>query len=222
MSSSIASKAEADRPLDARAEALSSVRGAMLIGLAGLFIALFFNFIYRMVRIGLHEFGGDWSHALAIPFISAYFVHRSRDGLQRLEARVYWPGFAVLLLGILAYALAIYPVRNDMLQGYSMIGALFGLVMFLLGPAMMSKLWFPIVYLALGVKMSQQIWGRVADQLQLIAAKLSTVALNFIGLFTDINASVRGATIDVMHAGKMIEPPLNVAEACAGLRMLMA
>jgi len=192
------------------------------VGLACLFVALHFNFFQRMYRIGLHRFGGDWSHAVAIPFISAYFVYKQRDRLRRLPREVYWPGMLVLLGGIFAYAASIYPIRNDMLQGYSMIVALFGLVLLLLGPRMMTVLWFPIAYLALGVKVSQRIWYEISWQLQLVAAKASAVALNFLGLFLDISATVRGATIDVMHRGQLIEPPLNVEHACSGLRMLMA
>lgn len=200
---------------------LVSAKGwAWIGGLGVLFGLLHWNFIWRMVRIATGEWGSDWSHALIVPVISAYFIYQNSDRLRQTPRRVYWPGLLILILGIFSFAWCIYPVRNDMLQGYSMIVSLFGLVLFLLGPATMRVLWFPILYLSLAVKVSDRIWGQIAWELQLIAAKSATVALNMIGYFIEVEASVRGSTIEVLYQGEL--SPLNVAEACAGLRMLMA
>jgi exosortase len=201
--------------------------------LAAGFIALFFDFIWRMfliaigakspnVRDVLHHliyghFSQDWSHALVIPFISLYYIAQKRQQLLATPRRIFWPGLAVLFFGLFAYAFWIMPGRNDMFQGYSVIIALFGLVLFLLGPAMMKVLWFPIVYLVFAVKVSDGVWERIAWQLQQIAAKCAALMLNIFG----IDATVDGSTINLYRGLQKLEP-LNVAEACSGLRMLMA
>ncbi len=199
---------------------ISPTGWAWIAVLTALFVVLYRNFLWRMGMIATGEWGGDWSHALIVPLISVYFIHQSKGRLLATPYRVYWPGLVVLFMGIFAFAWCIYPVRNDMLQGYSMIVSLFGLVLFLTGPKAMGVLWFPILYLSLGVKISERIWEQIAWQLQLIAAKSSTLVMQ--GLWFDV--SVRGSTIELtfMRGGQWVVEKLNVAEACSGLRMLMA
>jgi exosortase/archaeosortase family protein len=48
------------------------------------------------------------------------------------------------------------------------------------------------------------------------------VLLNILGSALDIEAERLGNTLQLYHAGAALQPPLNVAEACSGLRMLMA
>jgi len=185
-----------------------------------LFVYLHWNFLLRMYRISTGEWGGDWSHALIIPLISIYFISQNRDRLIATTRRVYWPGLMILFAGMFAFMWCIYPVRNDMLQGYSMIVSLFGLVLFLLGPAAMRVLWFPILYLALGVKVADRLWDQIAWKLQLVAANSSALVMRCL----QIDAAVKGSTIELafVRSGQWVVEKLNVAEACAGLRMLMA
>lgn len=203
------------------ARPLITPRGWVWIGvLATLFVLLHRNFLWRSLLISLED--NDWSHALLIPEIGIYYLFQHRSRLMQLTSRVCWWGLPIMLLGMLSYAFSIYPVQNDMFQGYSMIIALFGLVLFVLGPKMMTVLWFPIFYLGFGVKVSQKLWEMIALKLQTIASVSSTALLNTIGLALDLEASVRGNTIDLYHHGVKLYPPMNVAEACSGLRMLMA
>ena len=191
-----------------------------IAGLGLLFVYLHRHFLWRMYRIATGEWGGDWSHALIVPIISCYFISQNRHLLAAGKRCVYWPGLLVLFAGMFSFAWCIYPVRNDMLQGYSMIVSLFGLVLFLLGPGMMRVLWFPIVYLALGVKISDRLWEQIAWKLQLVAAKSSAFVMQLLW----VDAAVEGSTITLtfQRAGRLVVEPINVAEACSGLRMLMA
>jgi hypothetical protein len=153
------------------------------------FVALFRDFVWRMFRTAIDSpsveiwatikhfftfaFNQDWSHALVIPFISIYYIALKRNVLLATPRRVFWPGLAVLFFALFLYAwfLTPGPTSNDMLQGYSMILALFGLVLFLVGPRMMKVLWFPIAFLVFAVKVSPRYWEEIAWQLQLIAAR---------------------------------------------------
>jgi len=203
------------------ARPLITPRGWGWIGLLTLlFVVLHRNFLYRSLLISLDD--NNWSHALLVPVISMYYLFQNRGRLMRMSSRVCGWGLPIMLLGMVSYAFFIYPGRNDMFQGYSMIIALFGLVLFILGPRMMTVLWFPILYLGFGVKVSQKLWEIIALKLQHIASVSSTLLLNAIGLVLDVEASVRGNTIELYHHGLKMNPPMNVAEACSGLRMLMA
>ncbi|MCG8521138.1 MAG: exosortase/archaeosortase family protein, partial [Pseudomonadales bacterium] len=85
-------------------------------------------------------------------------------------------------------------------------------------------------YLAFGVKVSQRIWEEIAVQLQWIAANCATITLKFFSIFLDFEVTNSGTTISLTQNQidpntNMLKPvveSLNVAEACAGLRMLMA
>lgn len=192
--------------------------------LGGLFILLFRNFLFRMFLIATDRWEGDWSHAIVIPFIAGYYTFQHRFDLIKLNRKVWWPGLAVMFLGIFSYSWWIYPGRNDMFQGYSMIVALMGMVLFLFGLKRIRILWFPVAYLTLAVKVSDRIWEQIAWKLQLIAAQSASLALDFIGAFMNLDASVDGSTIKIsfMRDAVWVTESLNVAEACSGLRMLAA
>lgn len=182
--------------------------------LAALFIPLHWDILWRLTQFALTD--GDWSHAFLVPFISLYFVYQQKQRLLDTPTRTCWWGLPIILICLGGYFLSIYPIRNDMLKGYCMIGEIFGLVLLMAGPAVIRVVWLPIIYLMFAVKVTQQYWGKLASELQVIAAKAAVVVLQ---LFS-IDATVNGTTIDLW---KGMEPlgSLNVAEACSGLRMLM-
>jgi exosortase len=54
--------------------------------------------------------------------------------------------------------------------------------------------------------------------MRLWAAAASTAILN---LFPNMDATASGVIINIIYKGKALEPPLDVAEACSGMRLLM-
>lgn len=166
----------------------------------------------------------NWSHVLIIPLISIYYIHQHKTRLQAAPKRLCWWALPLIFLGLYSYIFWIFPGRNDMFRGYSMVFTVFATVLFLLGPAAMRVLWFPIAYLVFAIKISDSIWSRVAERLQDIAASGATVMLQICAEFMDFTINTVGNTITLgfMKNGAWTEFPMNVAEACAGLRMLMA
>ncbi len=203
-----------------------------------LFVLLHAKYFERLLRIVTETRGGgwdeilgrlftlklnaDWAHVLVIPFFSLCYLYLHKRDLQTTPRRVALPGLVLMLAAISSFIFWVYPGRNDMFQGFSMVACLFGLAWFLLGSRMMRVLWFPIGYLVFTVKISDMIWDRLAWRLQLIAAHSAEVVLNLLGFLVGLDAQVRGSTIDLAVGGIPLDPPLNVAEACSGLRMLMA
>ncbi len=203
------------------------------IGVLGaLFIAMFWSSLYKAYGFQLsleHGFKGigyawtdnDWSHAWVIPAISVYFIYQHKQELLRAVPKTSWLGLGLLVLGICGYWLGIYPIQNDMAKGYSMILALGGLVLMLGGWQVARLLWFPVFYLVFIIRISDGAWKYVANPLQDIAASWAGIILDSCGGFLDINADISGNQITIFHKGKVAHnAPMNVAEACAGLRML--
>ncbi|QDU70256.1 exosortase/archaeosortase family protein [Mucisphaera calidilacus] len=194
---------------------------AVLIALFGL---LHYVFLRRTWLFATTD--SDWSHALIVPLISLYYIRIHQDHIRQTIPRVAPIGLLFMLAGFVGYGLGIYPIRNDMAQGYSMILALFGITWFVMGTHAMRWLWFPVAYLVFAVKVSDKIWEQIANLLQAIAANAATIVLECWAVFDGNLESVndRGITIDLTFykAGELITESINVAEACSGLRMLMA
>ncbi|MBX3359623.1 MAG: exosortase [Phycisphaeraceae bacterium] len=192
----------------------SVIVATALVALA--FVALFNSWLTTQIRISL-AYPSDWGHALLVPVISGYIIYQRRAELARTPACVFWPGLPVMLLGIATYLFSLVGVRNDMIAGWAVILSLFGLVLLLLGPAMMRLLILPIAYLVFAVSISGKIMTRITTDLQFVASEGAYAMLRVLGLTVDIKGTV--LTI-YSSAGAAI--PLNIAEQCSGLRMLVA
>ena len=186
-----------------------------------LFVWLHWEFVYRTYRISKDP---NWSHVIIIPLISAYYIAQHKARLQAAPKRLCWWALPGVFFGLYAYLWGIYPGQNGMMRGYSMVITIFATALFVLGPSAMRVLWFPIVYLVFAVKISDAIWERIAQFLQDVASAGATWMLGVLSHVMDYRVEASGNTIVMtfMRDGFKVVEPMNVAEACAGLRMLMA
>jgi exosortase len=162
----------------------------------------------------------DWGHTLVIPLIAGYFVYLNRHKLLAQPLRPAWLGLVPLILGIAWYAVvAMGPpaIRHFNILAAGVAISVCGLTLLLCGWRAMRWLWFPLLYLVVfGQAISDRIMNVVTHELQDIAAWGSHIILILLGLDTERV----GNTLTIIHLG---EPkPLNIAEACSGMRMLMA
>lgn len=197
--------------------------GAVAAGLLGLaFVGLYFRWFWTQGLISWTK-PDDWAHAFFIPLISGYMIYQKRAELAALTPRVFWPGICPFLLGIMAYFLfSLGALGNHMLQGFSIILTLFGLVLLLLGPAFMRRLFLPIAFLGFGVTVSERIMIELTFPLQLMASFGAWIVLNGIGTLGGFMVERGGNTLTIMLNDGTVIPPLNVAEACSGMRMVVA
>jgi len=185
------------------------------------FVALFYRWLEHQAKISLHA-PEDWGHAFVIPLISGYMVWLAREKVARAELSVFWPALVPFFLGIQAYAYNLFNVQNHMLQGMSMILTLGSLVLWMLGPAMFRYLFLPIAYLVLMITISESFMLAITFKLQLIASQGSWLILNLIGNpFGWFEVDIDGNTLMILtSSGETL--PMNVAEACSGMRMVVA
>lgn len=179
---------------------------------------LFWEWLLRQKRFSM-ERSADWGHAFFVPFISGYFIYRRRDELRALKAKTFWPGLLPALAGIAAYYLWVltYIPGTHMFQGFAMVLVVVGLTMLLAGPRMFNVLCIPVGFLGFGVTLADGAMQRFTFRLQLVASEGAALLLRVLGLTVDLE----GNTLAV--AGSSGEPHmLNVAEACSGMRMVIA
>jgi len=197
-------------------------RGLLIASWLGvLFVWLFHQWFLFQLKVSW-ENKEDWGHALVIPFISGYLLWQSREMIAKTPVRVFWPAIVPFLVGIHAYAYNLFFISNPMLQGFSMVLCVGSLVLMCTGPAMLRYAFLPILYLLLMVTIADAIMLQVTFKLQLLASQGSWLMLSLIGEpFGWFSVDLIGNRLDILtSSGEM--HPLNVAEACSGMRMVVA
>ncbi|MBA7629757.1 hypothetical protein ES703_37261 [subsurface metagenome] len=189
----------------------------MLI-IGGLFVYLFHNEIENLVRRWLTD--SSWSHGFLIPLFSLYFINQRKSEILNLQTKPSYLGLFFLICGILFYIFNIVsPSGYGYFRSMSAIAALGAVVLFLGGWRLIKYTWLPIAFLVFAVPLPLRYYVKLTMPMRHLAAKVAAVLLN---LVSQMEATASGVVIDVIYKGQRLEPPLNVAEACSGMRLLMA
>jgi exosortase len=178
-------------------------------GASALAFGIFGPILYYMVQ----HWGAvdDYSHGFLVAPLALYFAWERRHELQRAAIRPSWWGLVPLALGSLALIIGRLGVELTAMR-VSFVLTLIGLQVLLLGREVFRILVFPMFFLFFMVPLPQSFVNVVAFPLQLIAADFAVETLHLL----HIPALREG---NIIH---LAETQLFVAEACAGLRSLMA
>ncbi|MHC5024630.1 MAG: exosortase/archaeosortase family protein, partial [Planctomycetota bacterium] len=192
--------------------------------LAGSFVTvivvlLFWDFFVRQVTWAIRE-QADWGHTLVIPIMAGYLVYLNRERLLARPFRTTWIGLLPMMLGIGWYmfcAIGPLALRHHNLMGAGIGLTLFGLLLLFFGVRAMTILLFPLLFLVIfGQTISDRFINIVTFRMQDITSWGAEKGMVLMGLDVDR----QGNTLTLFHKGRSV--PLNVAEACSGMRMLMA
>ena len=196
--------AEATRVASTRRRAYASA-ACLTAGL----VAVFGPILYYMV---LHwKQVPDYSHGFLVAPLALYFAWERRGQVRRTPVQPSWWGCVPLALGSLALATGRLGVEL-MAMRTAFILSLIGIVLLLLGRQVFRVLAFPLLFLFLMVPLPQSLVNIIAFPLQLVAADFAVSALHAI-------------SVPALREGNIIHlasTQLFVAEACSGLRSLMA
>jgi len=191
----------------------------LIIGV--LFCYLFRNEIETIVHGWLTD--SSWSHGFLIPIFSLYFIHQHKTEILRSaqndELKANYLGLVFLICGIVFYPFNIVQLRYGYLKPIGMIATLGAIVLFLGGWRLVKYIWLPIAFLIFAVPLPRRYYVSLTMPMRHLAAAVATALLN---LVSGMEATVSGVVIDVIYKGQRLEPSLNVAEACSGMRLLMA
>lgn len=202
------------------AATFTPARMAAIGVLTAAFVAVFWRWFVTQHRYS-SEFLQDWGHAYIVPGIAAYMVHRAWGDIIRTPATTFAPGLLAMATGIASYFFFVAGFPNHMGQGLSMVVALFGLLLYSLGPAMMRRLFLPTAYLVFGITVSEAIMIMVTFKLQNLSAWGGYYLLLLLSPIFGYTVSLTGNSIEIVTSnGSSI--PLGIAEACSGMRMVVA
>jgi len=155
--------------------------------------------------------GDNYSHGFLIVPIAAYFAWERRDRLKAIAAKPSMLGL-VVVLGSIAVLLAGILGSELFLTRISIIGALTGTVLFMLGWRHLRILAFPIGFLLLMIPIPAILFNQIAFPLQLLASRFGESAMSM-------------ADVPVLREGNVLilaNTTLEVAEACSGIRSLVS
>lgn len=189
------------------------------IAILGGLLAWFFR---MELTITVNQWISDpsWSHGFLIPLFSLYFLHQNRAKIIGLQTRPSWLfGLLGLVLTLALYFFNKFYLKiayGDLLLFIAALGAT---TLFVGGWKLIYYTWLPIGYLFFAVPLPHRLYMQITMPLRQLAASASAALLN---VFPHTEAAVRGVVIDVVYRGKPLEPSLDVAEACSGMRLLMA
>ncbi|MHC4666247.1 MAG: exosortase/archaeosortase family protein [Planctomycetota bacterium] len=188
----------------------------MLI-IGGLFYYLFHNEIDTIVRRWVRD--PNWSHGFLIPFFSLYFVNQHKKEILSLQPKPNYLGLFFLVCAVVFYPLNIAHFQYGYLRPICMIATLGAVVLFLGGWPLARYLSLPVGFLVFAVPLPQRYYVSLTMPMRHLAAQVAAALLD---LVREMEATASGVVIDVIYKGQRLEPPLNVAEACSGMRLLMA
>ncbi len=190
---------------------------AQLLMVGTLFAVVFGETIRRrLVYVWQHD--GNWSHGWIIPLLSLYFVGMRRRELFRAAVKPSYVG-AAILAGSLALYLATFYYTFGYVRGLSAIGAVFGMALLFGGWQVLRLVWFPICYLLLAVPIPAGMYVAVTFPLRRIA---SLLAGSLLDLLPSVHIETQNVVIDFINENSGLIGHLNVAEACSGMRLIMA
>ncbi len=157
------------------------------------------------------------SHGFLIPLFSLYFLYRDRVQLKQAVGRPSFWGAGVILCSLAVYLYVgafqgFYYARQIM-----MIFLLAGVVLLLGGWRIFRIVWLPIFYLWFAMPLPSRLYTQITMPMREWGSSIASLLLN---VMPGIHCNASGVLIHGVHAGEPFS--LNVADACSGMRLLMA
>lgn len=159
----------------------------------------------------------NWTHGFIIPLFSLYLLYVWRDEIARTPRKICFWGLPVILLALLMLVAGFEPLKNDWIKQISMPLLIWGIVLYLAGWKVAKITAVPIFFLLFAMPLPGSWYGRIALPLQNLAARMSGGVLQVMG----VELSVSQSYMEIISRTG-IKHELLVAEACSGVRSMMA
>ena len=180
-----------------------------LIILGALSLWLYWPTLFHLVGQWWHD--PNFSHGFFVPLFSGFVIWQERERLARILPRPSWSALLVLGLGLAVLVVGrlgaeLFLDRSSMLLVLASAVILFG------GWTFFRAVLFPWAFLLLMIPIPSIVFNQITFPLQLLASQVAAAVLPVLG-------------VPVLREGNVINlpaMPLEVAEACSGIRSLMS
>jgi exosortase len=155
----------------------------------------------------------DYSACLIVPLLAGFLLWRERQVFRQCSpVPCWWGGIALLVLAEMAWTWGMLSFRASPGQ-YALVLTIASLVLMTAGWQVFRRVLWILLFLLLMVPLPGRVHNLISLPLQSIATTGSVVLLEAFG----VRVSQQGNIITLNR-----DTPLAVAEACSGLRMLIA
>ncbi len=181
--------------------------GALLLLIVWLYASILVRLVLQWV--GPHN-DPNFEHGIFVPLFAAFVIWGERKRLRAIPAGSSWAGVPIIVLSLLTLALGVLG-SELFFSRVSLLILLAGIVILFRGWTFFRAVLFPWAFLILMIPIPALLINHVTFPLQLLAAKLATALLQLVG-------------VPVLREGNLIvlaAMPLDVAEACSGIRSLL-
>src|SRR5271169_959983 len=151
----------------------------------------------------------NFQHGIFVPLFAGFVLWQDRKQLAAITPAPSWAGFPLVLLSMIVLILGVLGA-DIFLPRVSLLILLAGLILMFQGWTFFRAVLFPWAFLILMIPIPALIINRITFPLQMLAAKLATALLELVGV-----AHREGNTIYLASG------PMDVAEACSGIRSLL-
>jgi exosortase len=152
----------------------------------------------------------NFEHGIFVPFFALFVLWQDRKRLQALPSDPSWAGLPLVILSLLMLALGVMGAEL-FFSRTSLLVLLAGLIILFQGWAFFRAVLFPWAFLFLMIPIPNLILQQITFPLQLLASRVATGMLELVG-------------VPVLRQGNVIvlaSMPLDVVEACSGIRSLL-
>jgi exosortase len=186
--------------------------------LAVLLVVLFWHVIVQLES--KWQRSEDWSHGFIIPLFSLYFLYIRRDRLPwGLKGRAGLSGMIGALVLVVAYALYLRctVARVDYPKDVALVMSLLGVMLMVCGWPVTRWSWFALLFLMFAMPLPESLYQQLTSPLQKIAA---WVAAGVLAIVPNMLTEASGTVVEYSFRGRI--GTLDIAQACSGMRLLMA
>ena len=185
---------------------LLALQCGALLGLIGW---LYHSILYGMVT----QWGKDlnFQHCYFVPAFSLYVLWQSRQRLRATRIKPAWSGLILVVGALILLVLGVLGIEL-FTERFSLLFLLAGLIILFFGWEFFRAVFFPWAFLFLMIPLPKLILQEFTFPLQILASKIATVMLRIV----NVPVFREGNRLDLARM------PLDVAEACSGIRSLLS
>ncbi|MGH9528498.1 MAG: exosortase A [Terriglobales bacterium] len=180
----------------------------------GATVVLLTGWVYFHILVHL---AGQWwkdpnfSHGFFVPIFSLFLLWEDRVRLSNIPSVPSFWGLPILVFGVVVLILGVLGAEL-FLSRVSLLLVIAGLIIFFQGWRFFRAVLFPWAFLLLMIPIPAIVFNQITFPLQLLASRVAAAVLPLAG-------------VPVFREGNIINlpaMPLEVAEACSGIRSLLS
>jgi exosortase len=174
-----------------------------------LIVWLYASILSRLFSQWIND--ANFSHGIFVPAFALFVLWQDRNRLKLVAPAPSWTGLPIVVAALLMLTLGVLGAEL-FFSRVSLLMLLAGLIILFQGWNLFRTVLFPWAFLILMIPIPTLILQKVTFPLQLLASRLASLLLPVVG-------------VPVLREGNVIvlpSMPLEVAEACSGIRSLLS